>query len=361
MTTSIADTPALDKTFVLTSEVSSIYAHTDAEALDVSLSCLGVTFFSTSLYAYNGVVELFDAGSLIEYHFLTNGLICESVTIKFGSVSKTVIFQHCENLMPASYDPQKSLLLSSLTHRAHRDSLFTFAALPIAPHSQFLFKVVGHDESGRIASTYFYSSVNIVDTLHASFSVASVINKATGRRVPEFNLPLQAPSLADVMYFSVEHDERQLMCFISPAEPYLTFRFLNIFNIPEFIDIEGSMVTKSETSQQEAVCSGLISKYDRSTFRSYQFTSAPLHPDEEESLAQFLSSSSVQIRVSGTLYDIVIDDYTFESSSDDDSLNSVKFSWRFKNNRPVIFNSSIFGISPSARKIFSTQYSPEYE
>lgn len=359
MATAFIQSIIFTKSYVLTSEARSIVATTDKDSLSVSLSCAGVTFFNASLYAYDGKVELLDPGALIENFFIAHQLICEQVTISFDSTSAVLKFVYCENEMPASFNPAKVLLLSSLARRVHKDSQVTVAALPADSDSTFVIKAVGHDELGKIASVSFNYTSSIASSFHISFYVSLIILKATGGSAPYGSL--DGPPLVDVMYFSIEYDSRQIMCYLTPAKAYLAFRFRNIFNVPEVIDIEGSMVTKSETSRKDAVCAGDIVKYDRKTDRTYQVVTGPLPADEVESLAQLLSSHSIQLFANGVWHDAVIEEASFENSTEDDTLASVKFTWRFKGRRPVKFNSSIFGIPPSGRKIFSDEYSPEYE
>lgn len=360
MATAFIQTLIFHKPFVLTSEARSIVATTDEDRLSVSLTCSGVAIFNVDLYAYDGKVELFDPGALIENYFIANQMICNEVTVRFGTASRNFKFLYCENDMPYSFDPSNVLLLSSHARRVHIDSQFTVAALNVVQNTPFVFKAVGHDNLGRIARTQFNNSTNIDDTLFTDFSVSDIVSKATGHNVSGFGV-LKENALEDVMYFSVEHGGRQLMCYITPAPAYLTFRFRNIFNVPELVDIEGSMVTKSETTRKDAVCSGDIVKYDRRTDRTYQFTTGPLPADEVESLAQLLSSHALQLLADGSWHDVVIEEYSYDDSTDDDSLTAVKFTWRFKGRRPVKFNSPLFGIQPSRRGIFSDEYSPEYE
>lgn len=360
MATEFIHTSFFNKSVVITSEARYIAVTTSEEMLQVSLECSGVTFFTVDLYAYGGIVELIDPGNLIEKYFIANQMAFGLVSVTFGPVSKNIMFLFCENDMPASFNANKVMLLSSLARRVHVDSMFTVAAIHLVPNEPFVIKAVGHDCAGQIASVCFGKSDTINVQLYSDFSVDSVVRKATGQSVPVFG-PLQDSPLEDVIYFSVEDGGRQLMCYISPSPAYLTFRFRNTFNVPELIDIEGSMVTKSETSRKDAVCGGDIVKYDRRTDRTYQVSTGPLPSDEVESLAQLLSSHALQVYADGIYHDAVIEEYTFEHSSDDEAITSVKFTWRFKGRRPVIFNSPLFGIQPSKREIFSDQYSPEYE
>lgn len=347
MATEFIQSSIFSRSYLLTSEARSIAVTTDEAKLTVSLTCSGDTFFTVNLYSYDGKVELFDPGSIIEDYFIAHQMICESITVQFGTTSKSLLFLYCENVMPESFDPSRIFLLSSQARRVHKDSLFTVGALLVGPSTPFVIKAVGHDSGGEIASVQFSESRDIIDTAYTVFTVPQILGKAGG--------------LSDVMYFSVEHGGRQLMCYITPSPAYLTFQFRNIYNVPELVDVEGSMVTKSETSRQTAKCFGDIVQYDRRTDRTYQFTSGPLPADEVESLTQLVSSHSVQLYADGTYYDIVIEDHTCEDSTEDDSLSVVKFTWRFKGRRPVKFNSALFGIQPTHRDIFSDEYSPEYE
>lgn len=359
MATAFIQTSIFSNSYVLTSEARSIVATTDETKLTVSLTCSGDTFFIVDLYAYDGKVELFDPGSIIEDYFIAHQMICESVTVQFGTASKNLLFLYCENVMPESFVPSDILLVSSQARRVHKDSSFTVAALPAGPATPFVIKAVGHDSSGDIASVQFQISRNIIATTFTTFTVREIILKATGH-VLDTEAPIPNP-IRDVMYFSVEHGGRQLMCYITPAPAYLTFCFRNIFNVPELVDVEGTMVSKSETSRQTAKCSGDLVQYDRRTDRTYQVTTGALPADEVESLTQLVSSHSVQLYADGSYHDIVIEDHTCEESTEDDSLSVVKFTWRFKGRRPVKFNSAIFGIQPTHRDIFSDEYSPEYE
>lgn len=357
MATAFIHTSIFDKIYILTSEAKSIAVITTEDELTVSLAYSGNTFFTTRLFAHMGKIELIGPGSIIEDYFIAHQMICGSITVKFGDVSEDLVFLYCENVMPEAFDPTGILLLSSQTRRVHKGSKFTVAALPVGPSTPFVIKAVGYHGSGGIDSVQFEINRNIVNTIFAEFTVQEIVSKATGH---DESVIISNP-LGNVIYFSVEHGGRQMMCYITPTPAYLTFRFQNIFNVPELLDLEGAMVTKSQISRQTARCSGDIVQYDRRIDRTYQFTSGPLTEDEVESLTQLVSSHYVQLFADDTYYDIIIDDHTCETSTENDSLAVVKFTWRFKDSRPVKFNSSLFGIQPTHRNIFSDEYSTEYE
>lgn len=353
MATEFLQSSLLSRPYVLTSWARSIIVSTDEQKLSVSLAYSGAVFFSVELYAYDGKVELFDPGSIIEDLFRSKGLVSGVVVVTFGSVSKSVTFLYCEYDMPMDFDPRNALLLSSSARRVHQGSDFTFAALPLDDVMRINFNAVGLDAAG----------VPVTASLNFAIEASKVYKHTYIFQTDDYirDFIRKNPQITKVLYFSVASGSRQLMCYVTPSPAWLTFAFYNAFNVQERLDVEGSMVTKSETSRQSARCSGDIVQYDRRTDRTYQFTSGPLPADEVETLAQLVASHSVQLYIDSHYYDVVIEEHTCEDYTEDDSLSVVKFTWRFKGRRPVRFNSAIFGIQPTHRDIFSDEYSPEYE
>lgn len=358
MATEFLQSSLLSRPYVLTSWVRSIIASTDEEKLSVSLACSGAVFFSVELYAYDGKVELFDPGSIIEQYFIANGLICENITVVFGDASLVLRCLFCEYVMPESFSTQKSFLVSSSVRMVHRGSSLSISAIPDQDYLNIEVSVVGRDAYGAIASVSFSQTLEPSESLSSRISVADIIQKATGLQsvAPPISNPLK-----DVMYFAVTLGQRQLMCYLSNSQKVLTFRFRNIFNVLEYLDIEGDMTEKSETSYQSAVCSGDIVQYDRVTDRTYGFSSGPIDKGAYDSLSQLFASHSAEILFDGAFRHIVFTEHDCKYSSADDSIDSVNFTWRFIGRRPVIFNSSIFGVLKDDVGIFTDEYTLPYE
>ena len=352
MATTFIESPILSGSTVPTADADSIKVSTTETKLAVSLSCGGITFFSADLYAYNGVVELFDPGTLIEDHFRARGLTMAPVVITFGDTSAEATFIYCEQLFIADFSPSKNFLLSSSVRRVHRGSVVRLAAAPAQANANFIIKAVGHDSSGYITSFSYTSIRPIPDSLYTELDVDNMIKTL---------LNIEEKPLVDVIYFAVTLGKRQLLCYITPSPAYLTFCFRNVFNIPELLDVEGVMVTKTETSRDSASCRGRIVQYDRKTDRTYQVTTGPVTAEEAESYEQLIASHQAQVMVNGTPYDIAIEDHTCEQSTADDTLTAYKFTWRFTGRRPVKFESEMFGVAPSNRGVFSAEYSDEYD
>lgn len=341
--------------------MSSITARTDKVRIDVSLSCENgldgeiETFYSTSLYPFNEVAELSDVGSLVEEYFRLRDKVADTVTITFDNVSIDVHFLYCEYVLPADFAADKTLFLSSMAQRVHQDSTIAIAAVNHGTTYPFVIKAVGHAEpDNRIVAVE--KSVQQAFNGVAYFNVADILLWALNKTEIEVGTDLR-----DVMFFSIEYAGIQKMCYIVPAPAYLTFSFRNAFNVKEFVDVVGEMTTKTEASRDVAVCNGASRQYDRSVARTYQVQTEALTPDEVKIFEQFVASHHVALRLGTIDYKVIITDHTCEPSSADDSLSTIKFTWRFDDNRPHVFSSLMDGVMPSRRQIFNDTFSPEYE
>ncbi|MBD5176748.1 MAG: hypothetical protein HDT05_04950 [Bacteroidales bacterium] len=99
--------------------------------------------------------------------------------------------------------------------------------------------------------------------------------------------------------------------------------------------------------------------YDWSVEKTYEAEAGPLTSDEAERIDQLLNSYNVfRIEPAGTnpsdpyiLVPILITDSTCEVHNYEDNLNSVKFTWRYADNRPCVRLSASPGIFTSPYNI----------
>lgn len=348
---------------MLTSRMTNVRATTDKNKIEVSLLCESgaggdiETFYSTTLYAFDNVVELSDVGTLIEEYFRLRHKVAAMITICFDNVSMDVHFLYCEYAMPEGFDVSNTFFLASMAQRVHQDSTITIAAYNHGLANDFIIKAVGqhtYDDDLGVVTRRVQRSLNNESSTY--FSVAEIIKWALNMSDEE-----AGDELRDVKYFSIEYAGVQKMFFIVPAPAYLTFSFRNIFNVEEFIDVVGEITTKTEVSRDTAVCNGRSKQYDRNVSRTYDVQTEPLTSEEIAVFEQFLASHEVLMYLEGTDWDVIITDHTCEPSSADDKLTTVKFTWGFADKRPRLFDSAFNGIMPTRRSIFSDQFSPEYE
>ena len=349
--------------YVPTSSVPILQAKTDKDIVDVSLTCeRGLngdieTFFSASLYAFNGIVELTDVGSLVEEYFRRCDKVADTVTVSFDGVSMDIHFLYCECTVPDDFDADSTFLLSSLVQPVHQDSIVTVAAVNHGAEYPFTIKATGHAVADDVVTVVTKTLSKAFDRNGiVNFSAAEIINWALHKTAED-----PGAELRDVLFFSIEYYGIQKLCCIVPAPAYLTFSFRNVYNVTEYVDVVGVMTTKTDVSHSLAVCSGRSRHYDRHIDRTYQIQTGPLTPDEVRTFEQFVSSHQVNLCLDDNDWPVIITDHTCEPSTDDESLASVKFTWRFADNRPYLFNSLMDGVMPTRRRIFDDTFSPEYE
>lgn len=349
--------------FLPTSSIPTICIQTDSSKLEVALSCVDgldeepETFFSTTLYAYNNVVELEDVGLLIEEYFRRRGKVADTIDFIFGDLSVSGHFLYCENRLPVGEDVSSQLFLSCRAQIVHKDSIVTFASAALEKEAPFIIRAVGHCADSEYISTVQWSVSDVrYQNLSRFFSVAEIISRALAEC--EGN---EAPTLRDVMYFSIECGDLQKMCYIVPAPAYNRFTFRNMFNVLEYIDIIGTITSKTEVSRNSFAVTGCTLQYDRQVSRTYEVQTAPLTLDEVSLFEQFLASHEVKLILAEEEAPVIITDQSCEPDTDDSTLTTIKFTWRFSENRPYRVEIGIDDIHDSARKVFDDTFSPEYE
>lgn len=347
----------------LTSNVSEISASTDKARIDVSLSCengLGgepETFYATSLYAYNGRVQLDDVGALVEEYFRMRDKVADTITIAFDDVSMDVHFLYCEYSMPPTFMAERNLFLAATAQRVHQDSIVAVATVNHGSEYPFVVKAVGHladSDELAVVQRSFDKTFNASGAVY--FRVAEILQWALGKTEVAVDADLR-----DVMYFSIEYFGLQKMCYIVPATAYLTFSFHNIYNVEEYIDVAGIMTAKTEVSRDVAVCKGVSKQYDRSVERTYEILTEPLTSDEVLIFEQFLTSHTVSLSLGYYHLPVIITDHTCDPSSSDEALTTIKFTWRFADYRPHGFRSRFDGVMPVRSRVFDDTFSPEYD
>lgn len=352
MSTQILNASKLtDADFVPTSSLKSVRVSTSEPAIEVNMSCRGLNFFHTKLYAYNGIIEFFDPGSIIECHFRANGFVFEDIVIRFDLVSITIHVIYCEHDVADGYAFDK--LMSTSVRRVHAGSVLSFNALPYHEATTFSITGVGFDSAGN-QITASYTTVDrdtnkAVFRFHTDHIISALKTASSNKmvRVAAFSLTAR--------------DMIKMTCYVDEAPCPMLFRFRNMFNVQEYIDIIGDIVTKNDTSFSTAEAVDGLETYDRNTVRSYQVTTEPIPAAEIPLYRAMFESRELEVFIEGIFYDAVITEHTCEDSTAPDATVSYKFTWRFKSRRPREFSHHKFGYVPVDSKIFSLEYSAEYD
>lgn len=344
-----------------TGAVSDLVIATDTDRLDISLWSDGLKFYDASLYAYDGKVTMEGARDLIEMHFREKGWSVHAVTVKVCApgiatplATKDICCLYCEYDTPVtSFD--KAFLSLFGVQRTHLGSVVSVAADNTEALAAATLTAVGLTAAGAAASqTIPLSSISPQGAQPANYCHISLDDLMA-------ELSGLSPKISTLKHFTVKAGDRQKTFYLDSHTDYFTLCFRSIFNCPEYIDIPGSTVMSTEVSRADAYVGGSISQYDQSSLRSYKVTTAPLTRGEAEAFAQVIESRDIRIRLRGVDYPIAVIDHTIDVSYDNDNLNTILFTWRFKSPRPRLFGTTLDPLLAGDDGIFTQEFTPEYQ
>ena len=342
---------------ILTSALYSVKARTDKPKVRVGLvrdpDGEMDSFFSTTLYAYDGIVELSDVGSLIEERFRATGTIWSMMEILFDGVGVDFVALYCEYELPSGFDCQACFFSASGTSVVHRNSAVTLSHWDNGIDS-YLLRFVGRDSDGNIAVMTRTVSRSL-SARDISFSVNEIIRQALNSSAPD-----SGENLSEVLYFAVSHGTAQKVFYLLEHPFFMTFYFRNMFNAPEYIDIVGNVNKKTVVDRDSVSCAGKMRQYDQSITRTYEVKTAPLTADQVRDIEQLIGSREIRLCAGECDYEIIVTDHTIETDNSDESLPSIKFTFRFVGNRPVITESDMGALMPSSTHIFSQEFTAEF-
>lgn len=342
----------------LTCDINSIRARTSKVKVTASLvrDPEGEIdeFFSTTLYAFNGVVELVDVGRLIEERFREkNTLGTTMMACVIDGVQLDFYAQYCEALMSPDFDLRDSFYTVAPVQIVHDNSYISLAHWSYG-HRRYRVQVVGIDYDGETVSIE-REFTRSASSQSVSFSVNEILNWALNKTDEE-----AGADIARVSYFAISYEKAQKIFYIVNQPFYLTFCFRNVFNVWEYLDVSGTIKQKTKVDREIAVCSGYARHYDQKTERTYEVTTGPLSVYEARAIEQLIMSHDVQLITSAEDYNILITDHTIEQDNDDSTLTSIKFTFRFASERVQFTATEIEDLSPIRSSIFSKEFTAEF-
>lgn len=161
----------------------------------------------------------------------------------------------------------------------------------------------------------------------------------------------------ELLSFTVTCGQRAVTCFVDRSLPGETesFAFRNCFNVWDVAVLPHITTAKTSVDRSTAVVNGASQFYNQSVEKKYEVSAGPLTADEAQWLDQLLTSYEV-FRFEPNdcddtdpyiLQHILITDMTCEISDSDEKPNTVKFTWRYTDNRPIVRFSASRGIFKS--------------
>ena len=356
MSTIFLNAPAAGQP-TFTSALYSLKATTDIDkvAVEIVRDPLGENdlFFSTVLYPHNGIVELSDIGTLIEERFRTTSRSWDTISIRFDDVTVTFTAIYCEYEIYPGFELTECFLSASDKSIVHRNSAVSLTHWPAAA-DEYIVKFVGLDADGNHSIVQRQLS-NTTGTHRLSFTVNEIIKLAITPSGDESDAPLTS-----VAYFSINHAGIQKIFYIATHPFFLTFGFRNIFNAYEYLDVVCTVKSKTAYNRDITISAGRAVQYDQTVERTYEVQTGPLTCSQVRELEQLIGSRQIQLCASGHDYDILITDHTIEADNDNESLPSIKFTFRFASERPQLSDTDLGSLMPSHNRVFTHEFTAQF-
>ena len=351
---------------MLSSALGDVGISVDGTYVDVTLTAPGgIVILSERYYAYGGQVTLFDLASLIESEMRSSGSTFADFTLRVftdtisnKADSHTFHILYCDRFTVCT-DVELFLrenFLSTLRYRRVNENSTT---------SLFFFTFAG--DSLAYSISYIARKIENGVRLRNSFTLGS--GTATGWSVRQINIAISTiaadaaakagvrPNEIEVVSFTVTCGQRSITCAVDRSLPgdSDSFAFRNCFNVWDVAVLPLITTAKTDVERSTAVINGSSQFCNQSVNKTYEVSAGPITSDEAEWIDQLFTSYEV-FRFEPNdcdetepyiLQHILITDMTCELSDSDEKPNTVKFTWRYTDNRAIVRFTASRGIFTS--------------
>lgn len=341
---------------ILSSALDDISIATTNPHVDVTLSVPGLTILQERYFPHNGLVTLQDFASLMEQHLRILEVPLARFTLQAGSDSHTFQILYCDRFQVCQ-DPDSFL-------RSNFLSTLEFRRIP--PHiDQSLNYLAFKDETTHAVA---YSAIRTDDGAIQHFAM-SITPDATATKTDVINLTISMETILyearrrfggnpQLLSIQVNVGDRQATFFIDPALTNAdTFFFRNCFNTFEAAYLPAVTTAKTTVERETAIVNGNAHFYDQSATKTYEVKATALTPYEADWIDQLITSYSVFRAIASDtdalFLPVIITDATCEAHNANDTLNDIKFTWRYASNRPI-------ASLPDATRFFTSQFVPTF-
>lgn len=339
---------------MLSSDIPDIIIFTDHDYIDFRLLSSGYTLLEGRYYAIDGKATVTDIGSLVENYLAGNTDIPLADFVVEASfddddemAEKEFTALYC-NVATGLFDPADWLRHNFLTLTKSRRIApddFINLMLYAAPEESLTFRVLAtylDADGNRGTYSYIASGNGLVVTVGDVYSQYIYLDNV--RDAIKSAMNLDAVTLLSV---TVQCGDRSLTCFVDKSlADVAPFYYLNCFGIPEHISLPRTTIAKLKVDRSVATLSKTSQFYDITTSKEYEVETGPLTADECAQVEQMFASPLVRVPLTTYGYNfetdfdaldtILITDFTSELSDTDEKLNSVKFTWRYADNRQKV-------------------------
>ena len=340
---------------ILSSAIGDIGIDVDGDYVDVTLTAQGgIAVLTERYYAYAGKVTLYDIASLIEDEMRSSGLSTADFSLSVFTDTSDNKVDSC--VLHVLYCDRFSVC-TDVPKFLNENFLTTLSMRRVAPRSTvsiLLYADMGESLSYSIAHSFrkigseaiFRNSYTVDDGKIANSSGVFQLN------IPLNSIVADAAAFAnarlgeiELLSLTVYCGQRSLSFFVDPIlNERNSFMFRNCFNVWEMATLPVLTTAKTDVERSTAVINGRSRFYNQSTEKTYEVEAGPLTSDEAEWIDQLFSSYEVFRFEPNDVDDIdnlilspvLITDCTCEVQDGDESLNTIKFTWRYADNRPLV-------------------------
>lgn len=348
---------------ILSSALGDIDISVEGDYVDVLLTTTAQTILSERYYAYGQKVTLYDLASLIEEAMRSSGQQYADFTLKvftdtptYKADSRTLHILYCDRYI-FNANVENFLAENFLTTLPMRRvatgstvSLFFFAQKGESVSYSIAYRANRPDTGAIFQNQYTLDSGKTAASagvVQLNISVAEIFAKIIG------TYATATEELTCLQSLTVRCGQRSITFYIDrELEAAPSFYFRNCFNVWDVALLPSVTTAKTAVERSIAVINGTSEHYNQSATKTYEVEAGPLTSDEAEWIDQLFTSFEVfRIENDPTNPDdpfvfapVLITDSTCETTDGDDKLNSVKFSWRYADNRPMVRLSASPGI-----------------
>lgn len=161
-------------------------------------------------------------------------------------------------------------------------------------------------------------------------------------------------TLIEVATATVSVGQRSVTLYVDRSLDMMrdAFMFRNCFNVWDAAILPRTTKTKTDVERSTAVVNTVSQFYNQRTTQTFEVETGPITSDEAEWLDQLFTSYSVmRFEPNACAEDepylfvpVLITDSSCEVGDTDEKPNTVKFTWRFEDNRPIVRLSASPGI-----------------
>ena len=352
---------------ILSSALGDIILDVEGTYIYVALTnSAHATILRERYYVHDGKVTLCDLASLIEADMRTHRLTLDTYYLElFASTDDYENGNEDDHAILTVLYCDRFTVCNDVPQFLRENFLITLQVQRITPTATASLSYYADKDEGiayTIDMTYRISGATYSDSFDYNQDRTATVAAIYQVPVP-LDIILKTLALSkqtrradiEIVSLTVTAGQRSATFYVNAVlNSGNAFLFRNCFNILETATFSALTTAKTDVDRSTAIIGGKSEFYNQSTTKSYETTTAPLISDEADWIDQLFTSHEVYRIKDGTQLPVLITDSSCEIQDGDEKLNTVKFTWRFADNRPAVsFSSSLDIFNETYNTVYS--------